>query len=251
MAHRELLEAVAGARPCEREAHGFDHLVVAARRRQHAGEEVGGLERAAPFRTSQQNLAFEREQAQRQFGRRVGMGDRTGDGAAVTDLEVRDVRERQRQQRQFLRQARPPFDAGLRGGGADVQPAGVDAHLGQRGRARDVDQPLRLRQAHVQHRHQRLAAGEDARVAAEFGERGHRHLGTVGALVVECGGLHDFAPKKRPMRNTRTTRCHHVNAAAPVAWRPSDSNSCASTMRAAPSSMRLPTAATLPPTWAA
>jgi hypothetical protein len=72
-----------------------------------------------------------------------------------------------------------------------------------------------------------------------------RFLGAVGAHIVEGGRLHARTPRRRSSR-----RHHGRCAVAPAACRPSDSNSCATMMRAAPSSMRLPTIATLPPTCA-
>ena len=48
---------------------------------------------------------------------------------------------------------------------------------------------------HVEHRHQRLPAGDDARLVAVLGERRERLVKRLGAEVVEAGGLHRRAPE--------------------------------------------------------
>ena len=112
--------------------------------------------------------------------------------------------------------------------------------------ARDIDQQLGLRQPHVEHRHERLPARQNARTFAMALQQRGRLLGAVGTHIVKHGRFHERTPRRCK------SRCHHDARAAtpPEACRPSDSKSCATMSRAALSSMRLPTMATLPPTWA-
>ena len=245
MAGRKLREGAALARLGQREAHLLDQFVGRARRHQHALEEFARGQGAAPPGVAQHHLAAQRQQHQRNLGAGVGMGHRAAHGAAVAHLEMRDEGEGLRQQRHFPRQARAPFHARLRGCRAHGQHAAFAAHEVQFVGARDVDQHAGLRQPHVEHGHQRLAAGQDPRLGPERLELLHGLVGGFRAHVVEDRRLHRATPRRA------SKRCHHEPegvAPLPPACRPSCSNSCRSTILAAPSSMRPPTAATLPET---
>ena len=89
----------------------------------------------------------------------------------------------------------------------------------------DVDQHFRLRQAHIQHRHQRLAAGKHARIAAfrrkyckDFVERSRRgHSRTAAGFIAR--------PPNRP-RISRPANSEKPPAAPPPALRASAAKNC-------------------------
>ena len=93
--------------------------------------------------------------------------------------------------------------------------------------AQDVDQPGRARQPHRQHRHQRLSAGDHARIlvggqqCAGFGER-------CRPDIIERGGFHELAgpqagqrlmaaTSRRGRRSTASAR-PSVFSQAPISW---------------------------------
>ena len=95
-----------------------------------------------------------------QFRRRIEMAQAAANGAPVAGLEMTDKRER------FLQDRRPRRDdlrAGkiaLSGHGADGQRltgVGDAVHVGN---AIEVDHMVGHDETHIQHRHQRLAAGQ-------------------------------------------------------------------------------------------
>jgi hypothetical protein len=139
----------------ERKAHGFDQFVGAARRLQHAGEEVLGRctgARRARCAAAPRPAAPAGTAAARPRGRRARCcrPPCRGCGSGSARCAGRPAASRGSSCASVGRHS----SAGLRGGSADVQCAGVHAHLGQRAAARDVEQPLRRGQPHVQHRHQ-------------------------------------------------------------------------------------------------
>ncbi len=142
-----------------------------------------------------------------QLGGRVGVGEAAADRAAAAQLAVPDEGQGPADQGHGGGQ-RIALDAALTHGGADVQlvPAPFEAaELVQR---RDVDERPRPAQAHREHRHEGLAAGEHLGVARGEG------LDGVGdrarAVVGERCGLHVQRPVNRGVRFS-------VNAATPSA----------------------------------
>ena len=85
------------------------------------------------------------------------------------------------------------FDIGVGDAGADLKVVARIGHRGELGDRGDVDQQIRLGEAKVQHRAERLAArqdlGEAAALAEQIGGVGERD----GPLVVERDGLHGDA----------------------------------------------------------
>ena len=117
-------------------------------------------------------LGVEREGDRGQLGRRVGVGERAADRAAVADLEVPDQRERPRQQRD--RRRRP---SASRSTVAWVVDAPIHTVV-RRGCSmprssstrREVDDVLEHGEAHRQQRDEALPAGEHLGVV-EVGEQ--------------------------------------------------------------------------------
>ncbi len=95
---------------------------------------------------------------------------------------------------------------GLADDGADPQSAAVVRNAVQPGDAVDVDEERRPEQAHVERGNEALAAGEDLRVVAAFGERRERVVERLGADVVERRRFHDRSSSQtRPGVNGSST----------------------------------------------
>src|SRR6185437_16079766 len=195
---------------------------------------------AAP--RTQHDFATECQEAQRQLRAGIGMGDRAANGAAIARLVMADPGQRQRQQRRLVAQGGAQLERRLRHRSTDDQRALLDADLRQPREAADIDEELRAGEAHVEHGHERLAAGEDARVAAELGERCHRLLWRVRPEIVEARWLHRANPRSPRRRRSQPVRDASPPARATRAWK-----NWAMSSFATPSSMRPPTEATLPP----
>ena len=109
-------------RPCRahtgkrtRVRHGVGGQV----RHHRAGEEVGGPAPARPSAGHELDLAAERRQNQRDFGGRIGVGDRAADRAARASRAVTDPRQGGGEQRQLRADQRVALDLELAGRGAD------------------------------------------------------------------------------------------------------------------------------------
>ncbi len=105
-----------------------------------------------------------------------------------------DERQRRGQKRQLRRKTGPRHQLVLRDGGANLDfVAGIADGVEARD-AGDVDQHVGHHQPQVEHRHQRLPAGENARGIAVLGQHRHRLVHRIGAHVVERAGLHVASP---------------------------------------------------------
>ena len=151
----DLREGVALAGAALRIDHGLDQLVVRLVGQHHAGEEVSAGTRRDLRRAPKPDLASERDEAERDLGARVGMGDRAADRAARAGLQVADPGQRGGQQRQLVRQGpagravaacRTPAGMTMASASATIVAQRLDAH--------DVDQHGGLGEAHVEHRQQ-------------------------------------------------------------------------------------------------
>ena len=98
--------------------------------------------------------------------------------------------ERFGQQGGAPRERGPGLQVGLGRSRTDLDDGAVVGDLGAAWQPGDVDEHRGLHQPHVEHRHQRLAAGEQARVVPRLGKGLQRLLLVVGAQVVEGRGLH-------------------------------------------------------------
>ena len=181
----------------DRKAHRDDQLVGLAGGREHVELEFGGGKDARAALRAQHHLAFERRQRQRNLRARVGVRDRAAHRALVAGLEVADVRQRDRQQRQLGGKLRPGQQLVLRHRGADLDLVAEIADLVELRHAGDVDEQAGIDQAQVEHRDQRLAAGQHARLVAVFGEQRDGLVDAVGPHIVERTRLHRAPPQHR------------------------------------------------------
>ena len=131
---------------------------------------------------------------QRNFRARIGVGDRAAHRALVAGLEMADEGQGGGEQRKLFLQVRPGQQLVLCHRGADLDCVAEIADVPQFGDPRDVDQHRRVGQPQVHHRHQRLPAGEDARLVAMLGEQRHRLIHRVGPHVIERARLHRTPP---------------------------------------------------------
>ena len=108
----------------------------------------------------------ERDRDQRDFGRRIGVGERAADGAAGPRRGVADMGQRLGQQRDFGADQRIVLDHALPRRGADRHRVAVIADECQLRNPRDINELRRPRQPHRHQRHQRLPARDQADVVA-------------------------------------------------------------------------------------
>ena len=83
------------------------------------------------------------------------------------------------------------LEVGVAGERADRDPVSVLAEIREVVQTADVDQRRRRRDAQLQQRQQRLAAGEELRVVPVFPEQLARMVNRFGDLVLELRRDHD------------------------------------------------------------
>ncbi len=87
----ELVKAATRLGAKHRQPRFDQQFVVAQRRRHDALEEIARRDDALAARALGQNLAVERDQHQRPFGRRIGMREAAAERAAIADRIMGDV----------------------------------------------------------------------------------------------------------------------------------------------------------------
>ena len=92
---------------------------------------------------------------------------------------------------------RPHHQPVLRDRGANLNVSAEIADRIERGDPRNIDQHAGIDQPQIEHRDQRLAAGENARVIAVFGEQLKRLLDRIGPHVIEWPGFPLPPPSSR------------------------------------------------------
>ena len=238
------MEGVARTFLPQREPDRHHHLVGLAGGVQQAELEIGSGELPGGAFGTQDHRSGQGRKAQRQLGAGVAVGDAAADGAAAAGLEMADMGQGLGEQRRSRREFRPRQQARLRGSRADLDVGGVQAHVIQLLDVGDVDEHLGLDQTEIHRRHQRQAAGDDPRVLAVAREASQRLGQTARADVFESAWLHRAIPSNWSRRRHQDRAAEETSGApvdAPSLWK----NWFIST-RAVPSSMRAPTAATLP-----
>ena len=134
-------------------------------------------------------------QNERQLGARIGMRDRAANSAATARLGMADPRQRRGKKRLARDQVRVLLERAAavsrRRRGSCLRRLRCD----QSRQLHDVDQHARPRHAHVEHRHQRLSAGENAGVAAFVCQHRERLIEALGAHIVERAGFALFPVK--------------------------------------------------------
>jgi len=112
-----------------------------------------------------------------------------------------DERQSGGDERQLLREPRPRHQFILRHRGADLDGVAAVADRIELGDLRNIDKHRRIDQPQIKHGDERLAAGEDARVVAVFGEQRCRLLDCIGPRIVERTWFHCLRPFSACGRN--------------------------------------------------
>ena len=146
------------------------------------------------------------------------MRDRAADRAAAARLRMPDPRQRRGEQR--LRLARAPAAPAVRPGARRrrrrcASPLTLD--LLRAPATRMMSTRLRPRQAHVEHRHQRLPARDHARVAAVSAQRVERLVERLGADDNRTARASCAPPQAASSRAKKAA----PSALSPPAWRAS------------------------------
>ena len=115
VAPRHLLDGEAAPAGPDREPDAGEDLVVVERGRPGAGEELRRRDRPPAADRHGLELGVESERHRRQLRRRIGVGDRPADRAAVADLEMADQRDGARQEGHEPGDFSVALDRGLRG----------------------------------------------------------------------------------------------------------------------------------------
>ena len=113
------------------------------------------------------------------------MAERAADGAAVAGLPMADVHDGLMQQRALRLDEVGEFEVALARHGADLERPAALLDAGHALDQVEVDDMVGLHEAHVEHRHQRLAAGQELGVV-ELAQQAHG-LGKRFRIVVLKG----------------------------------------------------------------
>ena len=172
------------------------------------------------------------------------MADRSADRAPVAGLEVADMGQRRGDDGKGGIEFRPVGQIALGDRRPDGNGISLVFDMRQFREAADVHENFRPDKPHVEHRHQRLAAGQHAGLVAMFGEHHDGVFDAPGAHIVERRRLHALPPTRR--RSRPDSPPDGDGPASPPASRIRPRRKRSMSCRAAPRTMRPPTAATLP-----
>lgn len=201
---RDPLELLVVEAPAlgRRDLHPHQQFVGAQRGLQIVEEELAGRDRAPPLRSHRDQGRVEREDHGGQVTGRIGVCERTAEGAAMAYGGIGDRGGGRRQESGVPAHQRIADDVVVRGHRADDQRAGVLADPAQLGDPADVDDQFGEGEPQPEQGQQALPAGQHLRVLARVREGAHGLVDARGPRVVECGGIMP-AP---PLRSGRTRR---------------------------------------------
>ena len=163
-------------------------LLRAEGRGEEALVEVGGGDLPRPVRALGDVRRAEGERRGGQVGRRIGVGDRAADRAAVAHLRIADLAGRVGEQRDVLGQHVGALDVHVPRQRPDGDVVAGVTDVGQVAQPADVDQHGRLGQPQPHQRQQAVPAGEE--------------LGLVAVLADEAGS----PPRRSRPGRSRTWR---------------------------------------------
>ena len=118
------------------------------------------------------------------------MAERPADGAAVAGLAVADLLDRLVHQRAARADHVGEFEVALARHGADLERVAALPDVGQAVHAIEVDHVVRQHEAHVEHRHERLAARKQLGVL-QAAEQTHDLGDCLGVVVLEGRWFHE------------------------------------------------------------
>ena len=131
------------------------------------------------------------------------MGDRAADRAPAARLGMTDPGERRSEERLARSEIRSPLKLALPHGGADAERIAGALDAAQFRDAHDIDDDAQLRDAHVEHRHECLAAGKNAGLRTLPMQDIERLVEALGAHIVERRGLHRSLAARGPTCSAR------------------------------------------------
>ena len=187
------------------DAHLDEQLVGLGGRGEEGDEELAGGHGALAAGPAQHDLGVKRHRHRRQLGRRVVVHEAAAERAALTDRRVPDPGQRRSHERAARRDVGRVEQPPLRRHRADADVAVVVADVVEVVDAAEVDQVPRAREAHVDHRHQALAAGEHLGLVGAGREELHRLVNAVWIDVLKTCRLHAFGPRS-PARRRRANQ---------------------------------------------
>jgi len=164
--------------------------VSRARRLVQSPKEIGGRDRAPAAHAFHDNARLECKDAGRQLGRRIGKRNASPERSAIANRHMRHMRHRLRNQGQALRDNRRAHHLGMSRKRADAHAPAGERDPVERVDTVDVDQETRLCQSHVEHGHEALPPGQDARVVAVLRQQGHDVIEALWPHIAESRSLH-------------------------------------------------------------
>src|SRR5215470_8724661 len=212
MAAGKLGETDAGVGARSRDTDGGEHIARRKRGLEQALEEIIGFDRELPLRPDDFDFATERDDACRQFGGRIGEGERAADGAAVADRGVADMRQRQRDERRRLRDLGGAFRLRVPHQRADLDVGVFQRDPVEPADAVDVDQQRGLAQPHIERGDQALPAGEQPRIVVgeqldRVGDRASLGIGKRCRLQIRPpGGAYRLSVLSLPRASRQSLR---------------------------------------------
>ena len=160
MTPRHLDKGIAVAFPPQRQAHRNYKLIRFDRRHHETGGKLCERQFAPSVRPRHRDNRIAGHCDRDQFGGRIKVAQRTADGAAVARLAMADLLQRLMHQRQPAVHQVGEFQLALARHRADLQRPIDLADIRQALYTVEIDEVIRQHIAHVEHWHQRLAAGE-------------------------------------------------------------------------------------------
>ena len=172
-----------------REAHADDEFVRFDRRGHIGDRKLGERHLALASGTGDRDGCVIAGRERDQFRRRIEMAQRAADGAAVAGLTVSDLQQGLVHDRPARAHRLGKFEVTLARHGPDVERALRVADVGEALDAIEIDDVIGQHEAHVEHRHQRLAAGKELGVF-QAGEQPDRLADGFRIVIAKGRRLH-------------------------------------------------------------
>jgi hypothetical protein len=184
----ETIITEASAVAAASDAQARDDLVGFETSFQGFGGQIGGRDAARAADTAHLNLSGKRNHDRRPIGRRIGMSKAAADGAAVAHGAIGNLACRALEHALEHRGHAAILELCMAHAGAHDHMAGLLRAPAQLLQARNVDEQAWRGEPQVEHRPERLAAGNDFR-AGIVREQPQRGLQTCRPLVIELGNF--------------------------------------------------------------
>src|SRR5438067_10804696 len=169
--------------------HARQQFVLAQRGRHESRRELRKRDLAGAARSLRRQHRIHGRGDGDELGRGIELAERAAERAAVTRLPMADLQHRLVHKRTALLDALVEFHIALARHCADDERVALLLYISEIGDAVQIDDVIGRGEPHIEHRHERLAAGEKPRVL-ELAEQSN-HLGHgLRVVVVEARRLH-------------------------------------------------------------